>query len=90
MNPVASQDAGDDDDEEEEDSDLEEGEYFVEQITAHHWSDPRSHPGQAQTMLYQTKWEGWEELTWEPAASFPDQSVVEAYRKRVGLKERDR
>lgn len=95
MNPVASQQNNNDggvgeSDESNVDNDLEEGEFFIERIVAHHWSDPRTHPGLPQTMLYQTKWEGWDDLTWEPAASFPDQSVVEEYRKRVGMKESDR
>lgn len=97
LNPIASQPEVDDDDEEEEQeeesistSNLEEGEFFVERIIAHHLSDPRTHPGLPQTMLYQTKWEGFDELTWEPAASFPDYSVVQEYRKRAGIRKSER
>lgn len=86
IQPMAAQEDSDDEDSEDEDgSGLDEGEYFVEGILAHHWSDPRTHPGKPQTMLYHTKWEGYADPTWEPATSFPDQSVVEAYRKHVGL-----
>ncbi|CZT25091.1 uncharacterized protein RCC_10820 [Ramularia collo-cygni] len=87
MNPTASQEIADDEDDDQDiDDELDEGEYFVEAIQAHHMSDPRTHPGKERVMLYHTKWEGWDEMTWEPAASFPDQSVVEEYRRRAGLK----
>ncbi|KAK3702216.1 hypothetical protein LTR37_015048 [Vermiconidia calcicola] len=62
-------------------------EYYVEEILDHHMSDPKTHPpgrGDTPEMLYQTKWEGRIEPTWEPADSFPG-SVVNDYRRRVGL-----
>ncbi|KXS95252.1 hypothetical protein AC578_9458 [Pseudocercospora eumusae] len=70
--------------EEETGEDDEEG-WEIESILAHHMSDPRTHPGKPQTMLYKVKWAGWKEHTWEPLASFPDKSVVNAYRRKVGL-----
>lgn len=91
MNPVATEkrmtdDDGDDgDDNGDDDSDLEEGEWFVEAIVGHTLSDPRTHPGKPSVMLYHTKWEGHQDLTWEPAESFSDPSTITDYRKRVGL-----
>ncbi|KAK4502917.1 hypothetical protein PRZ48_006344 [Zasmidium cellare] len=82
MNPMAAQT---EDESEAEDEDLEEGEWFVEAILDHHLSDPRTHPGKKQIMLYKTKWEGYKEPTWEPEDSFVDQFVLHDYRKRVGL-----
>ena len=35
--------------------------------------------GKKPVMLYQVKWVGWEETTWEPVSSFPDKEVIEAY-----------
>jgi hypothetical protein len=64
------------------------GEYFIEAILAHHMSDPRTHPaefGKSPVMLYQVKWEGYDEPTWEPMESFEDPSIVLDYRRRVGL-----
>lgn len=83
MNPMAAQ--TEDESEADDDDDLEEGEWFVEAVLDHRVSDPRSHPGRKQTTLYKTKWEGWDEPTWEPITSFVDQSVIDVYRKRVGL-----
>lgn len=90
MNPVATEkrvtdDDDDDDDNGDDDSDLEEGEWFVEAIVGHTLSDPRTHPGKPSVMLYHTKWEGHQDLTWEPAESFSDPSTITDYRKRVGL-----
>lgn len=92
MNPVATEkrvtdddDDDDDDDNGNDDSDLEEGEWFVEAIVGHTLSDPRTHPGKPSVMLYHTKWEGHQDLTWEPAESFSDPSTITDYRKRVGL-----
>ena len=48
-------------------SSLEDEEWFIEGILAHHWSDPRTHPlefGEQPVMLYQVKWEGYKEPTW--------------------------
>jgi hypothetical protein len=70
--------------EEEEDDDGVDGEYAIEAILAHKLSDPKTHPpafGKEPVMLYQVRWEGYAELTWEPIESFPDRSVVEDYRK---------
>ncbi|KAI5362018.1 Putative chromo/chromo shadow domain, Chromo-like domain superfamily protein [Septoria linicola] len=89
MQPVAadpsiSSDEGEED-EEDEGSSLNEGEWFVEAIVGHKMSDPRSHPGKPSVLLYHTKWEGSEDLTWEPASSFVDPETVKAYRLRTGL-----
>ncbi|KAF2171880.1 hypothetical protein M409DRAFT_50499 [Zasmidium cellare ATCC 36951] len=83
MNPMAAQTVEESDDA--EDEELEEGEWFVEAILGHHLSDPRTHPGKKQVMLYKTKWEGWNNPTWEPEDSFVDQGVLEDYRQRAGL-----
>lgn len=83
MNPVAAKEPVTED--EDSDSDLDEGEWFVEAIVGHKLSDPRTHPGKPSVMLYHTKWERSEELTWEPADSFSDPSTVTDYRRRVGL-----
>ncbi|KAM3416480.1 hypothetical protein BST61_g8073 [Cercospora zeina] len=87
LNPIAAkqsvrseEEAADDDE-----SDPDEGEWFVEAIVGHRMSDPRSHPGRPSVVLYQTKWEGHDEPTWEPADSFVDPSTVAEYRARVGL-----
>ena len=53
------------DDDDDEGSDDEE--YFIENVLAHSWSDPRTHPsslGDKPVMLYQVKWEGYREPTW--------------------------
>jgi len=71
-----------------EDDELDEGEWFVEAILAHQLSDPRTHPtefGGKPVMLYQVRWQGFKELTWEPAESFPDRSVLEGYQRQSGL-----
>jgi hypothetical protein len=83
MNPVASQ--GNDDGVDESDASVGEGEFIVERIVSHKMSDPRTHPGKKVTMLYETKWEGYDETTWEPVTSFEDDSVVMNYRRQVGL-----
>lgn len=83
MNPVAAKMPVTE--EEDSDSDLEEGEWFIEAIVGHKLSDPRTHPGKPSVMLYHTKWERSEELTWEPAESFSDPNAVADYRRRVGL-----
>ena len=78
---------GNEDEEEEEDDDVEDGlpadEYVMEAVLAHQMSDPKTHPGKQAVMLYQVKWEGYDEPTWEPAESFPDPRIVEEYHKAV-------
>jgi hypothetical protein len=55
----------------------------VEKIVNHNLSDPQSHDktvhGYKPVMLYQVKWEGYEELTWEPETSFEDKAVLDEY-----------
>ncbi|CAD0082111.1 unnamed protein product [Aureobasidium vineae] len=57
--------------------------YIVEKILAHSLSDPKSHNksvrGDKPVMLYQVKWEGYDDTTWEPEASFQDRDVLEQY-----------
>ncbi|THZ86953.1 hypothetical protein D6C84_02119 [Aureobasidium pullulans] len=65
-------------------SDSEDSEiYSVERILAHNLSDPKSHDrdihGDKPVMLYQVKWEGYDETTWEPATSFEDKDVLQEY-----------
>ncbi|PNS17367.1 hypothetical protein CAC42_7050 [Sphaceloma murrayae] len=60
--------------------------YEIESILAHHLSDPKTHPaelGKEPVMLYQVKWAGYDELTWEPVESFDDQEIVERYWERI-------
>jgi hypothetical protein len=74
----------------EEDGELSEDEYFVEEILAHAWSNPVTHPahlGKEPVMLYNVKWEGWPEPSWEPETSFGNLDVVREYQQRVGLKQ---
>ena len=55
--------SNEDEDEDEESDD----EYFIENVLAHSWSDPRTHPsslGDKPVMLYQVKWEGYTEPSW--------------------------
>ncbi|KAK3631731.1 hypothetical protein LTR56_016687 [Elasticomyces elasticus] len=73
-----------------EESEDEGEEWPIEAILAHHMSDPRTHQaglGNKSVMLYQVKWEGHDELTWEPLDSFPDRSVVDEYMRQVAAKE---
>ena len=64
--------------------------YDLEKIVSHHLSDPRTHPkalGKKQVMLYQVRWKGWEETTWEPEDSFDDDpKPLIAYKKKHGLR----
>ncbi|KAG9745886.1 hypothetical protein KCU75_g14701, partial [Aureobasidium melanogenum] len=57
--------------------------YAVEKILAHGLSDPKSHDksvhGDKPVMLYHVKWEGYDATTWEPATSFQDTDVLQAY-----------
>lgn len=57
--------------------------YTVETILAHNLSDPSTHDtslhGTDPVMLYQVKWEGYDEPTWEPASSFQDEEMLEEY-----------
>lgn len=68
----------------------EDAEYEIERIVAHQLSDPRSHPaqlGKTPVMLFQVKWKGFEELTWEPDNSFDnDMEALKTYKRRKGLK----
>ncbi|EME84608.1 uncharacterized protein MYCFIDRAFT_210927 [Pseudocercospora fijiensis CIRAD86] len=86
MNPVAPRQAGDDESDEEE---PDEDEWVVEAILGHRMSDPKTHPRQKQVVLYHTKWEGSEELTWEPSDSFMDPSTVRDYHKRLEEEKRN-
>jgi hypothetical protein len=73
-----------------DDGELPEDEYFVEAILAHAESNPVTHPahlGKKPVMLYQVKWEGWPDVTWEPETSFSNLDVVREYQQRVGLKQ---
>ncbi|KAK5699120.1 hypothetical protein LTR97_006769 [Elasticomyces elasticus] len=73
-----------------EESEDEGEEWPIEAILAHHMSDPRTHQaglGNKSVMLYQVKWEGHDELTWEPLDSFPDRSVVDEYMRQVSAME---
>ncbi|KAI5252399.1 hypothetical protein E4T42_03525 [Aureobasidium subglaciale] len=57
--------------------------YTVERILAHNLSDPKSHDksihGEKPVMLFQVKWEGYDETTWEPETSFEDKEVLREY-----------
>ncbi|KAK1059460.1 hypothetical protein LTR74_012596 [Friedmanniomyces endolithicus] len=67
-------------------SEEESDEWAIEAILGHHLSDPRTHPhefGKKAVMLYQVKWEGFDEPSWEPVESFPDRSIVEEYEREV-------
>ncbi|KAK4546552.1 hypothetical protein LTR36_001769 [Oleoguttula mirabilis] len=69
-----------------DDDELQEGEWIIEAVLAHHMSDPRTHApelGKKPVMLYHVKWENFDEPSWEPIESFPDRSVVEAYQRRL-------
>ncbi|KAK1815899.1 hypothetical protein LTR12_009684 [Friedmanniomyces endolithicus] len=67
-------------------SEEESDEWAIEAILGHHMSDPRTHPrefGRKAVMLYQVKWEGFDEPSWEPVESFPDRSIVEEYEREI-------
>ncbi|RMY78614.1 hypothetical protein D0863_00550 [Hortaea werneckii] len=83
MQPTANLSSMEDSGNEDEDEDVEDGQYVMEAVLAHQMSDPKSHPGKQAVMLYQVKWEGYDEPTWEPAESFPDPKIVEEYHKAV-------
>lgn len=72
----------------ESESESEDDGWEIEKILAHHMSDPKTHPGKPQTMLYRVKWVGFPEskATWEPKASFPSMEIINAYRRKAGLK----
>ncbi|CAD0106455.1 unnamed protein product [Aureobasidium uvarum] len=77
------------------DSDSDESEvYIVEKILAHSLSDPRSHNksvrGDKPVMLYQVKWEGYDDTTWEPEASFQDRDVLEQYLAQQEQKQKEK
>lgn len=72
----------------ESDSEMAEDEWAIEAILAHGRSDPRTHPaalGKKPVMLYQVKWEGSDELTWEPLSSFESLEPVREYQRMKGL-----
>lgn len=86
--PPATDNEEDQEEEEEkdDDEDLEQDEFEVEAIMAHHFSDPRSHPpelGRTPVILYKVKWKGWEKPTWEPSSSFEDKSVLQKYHEHI-------
>lgn len=90
MHPSAVMDEASSSEEESEDGELPEDEYFVEAILAHAESNPITHPahlGKEPVMLYQVKWEGYPDVTWEPETSFGNMDVVREYQQRVGLKQ---
>lgn len=68
--------------------------YTVEKILAHNKSDPRSHNksihGEKSVMLYQVKWEGYDDTTWEPATSFQDTDVLQEYWAQVAQKQKQK
>lgn len=85
---IEGNDDNDNDDNEEEDDEADGDEFEIEAIHAHHLSDPRTHPvelGKMPVMLYEVKWKGWEETTWEPVGSFVDARILGEYHRRVGL-----
>ena len=74
-----------------DDSESDEEEYEIEKILAHHKSDPRTHPGhlgKEPVMLFEVKWKGFKDSTWEPEASFVDSDVLTKYKQKVGLTDR--
>lgn len=65
-----------------------EDEWVIEAILNHGKSDPKTHPsalGKEPVMLYQVKWEGSDELTWEPLSSFASLETVREYQRAKGL-----
>ena len=55
------------DEEEASDEELGDEDFFIEAVLVHSWSDPRTHPaalGTKPVMLYQVKWQGYEDPTW--------------------------
>ncbi|KAI7544097.1 hypothetical protein KC331_g7008 [Hortaea werneckii] len=82
MQPTANLSSVDDSGNEDEDGHPAD-EYVMEAVLAHQMSDPKSHPGKQAVMLYQVKWEGYNEPTWEPAEGFPDPKIVEEYHEAL-------
>lgn len=77
-----------DEDSSSEDEDMPDDEYVVEKILSHAWSQPTTHPadmGKKPVMLYQVKWEGWTDPTWEPRSSFGDMEGLKKYQMSVGM-----
>lgn len=71
-----------------EDEDMPDDEYVVEKILSHSWSQPTTHPadmGKKPVMLYQVKWEGWTDPTWEPRSSFGDMEGLKRYQLSAGM-----
>lgn len=85
LNPVVAQTTSG----EQSADDLGDDEWVIEAILTHKLSDPRTHPpelGKMPVMLYQVKWEGFDEPTWEPIESFPDRSVVDDYYRLIAAR----
>lgn len=77
----------DDDDDKDSGSEI----YEMEAIIAHAMSDPlvqRSDLGKKSVRIYQVKWVGYDETTWEPLNSFNDTSIVDDYWATVRLREK--
>lgn len=65
--------------------------YEMEAILAHAMSDPlvqRSDLGKKSVRIYQVKWVGYDETTWEPLESFNDTSIVDDYWATVRMREK--
>ncbi|KAI7357017.1 hypothetical protein KC320_g1972 [Hortaea werneckii] len=93
MQPTANLSSVDDSGNEDEADDVEDGfaadEYVMEAVLAHQMSDSKTHPGKEPVMLYQVKWEGYDEPTWEPAESFLDPKIVGEYHRSVKARRPD-
>lgn len=83
QNPASSSE-----EESSEDEELPDDEYFVEEILRHALSNPLTHPdhlGKQPVMLYEVKWAGFKDTTWEPETSFGSLDVVREYQRKVGM-----
>jgi hypothetical protein len=89
MHPSAVTDEQSSSEESSGDEELPDDEHVVEGILRHALSNPATHPdhlGKQPIMLYEVKWAGWKETTWEPETSFASLDVVREYQQRVGMK----
>lgn len=90
MHPSAiTEDPSSSDEDTSDDEDLPEDEFFVEDILRHALSNPLTHPdhlGKQPVMLYEVKWAGFPDTTWEPETSFASMDVVREYQRRKGMK----